>query len=453
MSDTVIKVDNLSKGYRIGTREGYQTFRETLADAAKAPFVRLRSALRKAHKAKEPDSQLPAPSSSLHAHSSEPPAPSSPLPAHTSMLSSRGDDHIWALKDVSFEVKRGEVVGIIGRNGAGKSTLLKILSKITEPTEGRVELKGRVGSLLEVGTGFHPELTGHENVYLYGAILGMDRWEVTRKFDEIVAFAELEKFIGTPVKRYSSGMYMRLAFAVAAHLEPEILLIDEVLAVGDVAFQKKCLGQMGKISSRGRTVLFVSHNMSAVEALCSNSIFLNQGRIEFTGCTNHAISIYLSDNITVQNIPIRYRNDREGAGNVRFTNIVVDAPEGIATGKNIAFLADYETIKDVSIKEFGLSIWSDREIRLISLSSEFKGQLGRIPGYGIVSCEILNFPLVAGHYQLNFFIRSTVGIEDYLIKALSFYVDSGDYFKTGKAVDPRWGAIAVDHNWNLQKGI
>ena len=198
-------------------------------------------------------------------------APGSPLSStdDTSSLSAPGsplsstDDTIWALKDVSFEVKRGEVVGIVGRNGAGKSTLLKILSRITEPTKGRVELRGRVGSLLEVGTGFHPELTGHENVYMYGAILGMDRWEVTRKFDEIVDFAGVEKFIETPVKRYSTGMYMRLAFAVAAHMETEILLVDEVLAVGDFAFQKKCLDKMERVGEEGRTVLFISHNMSA----------------------------------------------------------------------------------------------------------------------------------------------------------------------------------------------
>jgi len=254
VSETVIKVENLSKQYRIGAKEGYKTFRETLIDSAKAPFLLGRDIVKKIVR---------------------------PFPREVG--ASPTENTIWALKDVSFEVKQGEVVGIIGRNGAGKSTLLKILSKITEPTEGRVELRGRVGSLLEVGTGFHPELTGHENVYLYGAILGMDRWEVTRKFDQIIAFAELKKFVDTPVKRYSSGMYMRLAFAVAAHLEPEILLVDEVLAVGDAAFQKKCLGKMGSVAKEGRTVLFVSHSMASVASLCDSTILLEQGKIKSKG--------------------------------------------------------------------------------------------------------------------------------------------------------------------------
>ena len=287
MSETVIKVQNLSKQYRIGAREGYRTFRETLVDAAKAPFQRLDTAVRKGLRVvRSSDSKLSA-LRSVHTEGG------STLSAPGSKQSSRGDDLIWALRDVSFEVKQGEVVGIIGRNGAGKSTLLKILSKITEPTEGRVELRGRVGSLLEVGTGFHPELTGHENIYLYGAILGMDRWEVTRKFDEIVSFAELEKFIDTPVKKYSSGMYMRLAFAVAAHLEPEILLVDEVLAVGDAAFQKKCLGTMEGISKQGRTILFVSHNMQAIQFLCGSAIRLNAGRIADSGEPSTVVSGYL----------------------------------------------------------------------------------------------------------------------------------------------------------------
>lgn len=254
MAETIIEVENLSKRYRIGAREGYKTFRETLVDSVKAPFRRIANV-------------------------------GKPVPEA---------ETIWALKNVSFEVKKGEVLGIIGRNGAGKTTILKILSRITEPTEGRVELKGRVGSLLEVGTGFHPELSGHENIYLYGAILGMNRYEVTRKFDEIVAFAEIEKFIDTPVKRYSSGMYMRLAFAVAAHMETEILLVDEVLAVGDAAFQKKCLGKMGDVPKEGRTVLFVSHNMGAVGALCNSAMWLDSSNIAAHGEVKYVVNRYLN---------------------------------------------------------------------------------------------------------------------------------------------------------------
>ena len=256
MSTLAIRAENLSKKYRIGAREAYKTFREMLIDSAVAPFRRLKNI-------------------------------GKPIPK---------EEIIWALQDVSFEVKEGEVIGIIGRNGAGKTTLLRILSRITEPTKGRVTLKGRVASLLEVGTGFHPELTGHENIYLNGAILGMDRYEISRKFDEIVAFAEIARFLDTPVKRYSSGMYMRLAFAVAAHLDPEILLIDEVLAVGDAAFQKKCLGKMEDVAKEGRTVLFVSHNMGAVESLCNRAYLLDHGQVVQSGETQNVVSSYLAKN-------------------------------------------------------------------------------------------------------------------------------------------------------------
>jgi lipopolysaccharide transport system ATP-binding protein len=254
MSDIAIRVDKLSKRYRIGQSIDRSNGRKSLLQTAASPFRYLASTLRE-------------------------PAP---------------DEIIWALKDVSFEVKRGEVLGIIGRNGAGKSTLLKILSRITEPTQGRAEIHGRVGSLLEVGTGFHPELTGRENIYLSGAILGMRKVEIDRKFDEIVAFAEVEKFINTPVKRYSSGMYVRLAFAVAAHLEPEILLVDEVLAVGDMAFQKKCLGKMGNVAREGRTVLFVSHNMYTISSLCPSTILLRNGGVANQGASTQVIGQYLS---------------------------------------------------------------------------------------------------------------------------------------------------------------
>jgi lipopolysaccharide transport system ATP-binding protein len=265
MAATAIKIHDLAKEYQLlgpdKRHHRYRTLRDTIADAAKAPFVQAGRALRGER---------------------GPPRPKK--------------DRFWALDGVSFDIKAGEVVGLIGRNGAGKSTLLKILSRIVEPTRGRAEIRGRIGSLLEVGTGFHPELTGRENIYLNGAILGMRRAEINRKFDEIVAFAEVERFLDTPVKRYSSGMYVRLAFAVAAHLEPEILIVDEVLAVGDAEFQKKCLGKMQDVAGGGggRTVLFVSHSMDAVSTICSRGLLFDRGKIAFSGSAPDAVAQYLS---------------------------------------------------------------------------------------------------------------------------------------------------------------
>jgi lipopolysaccharide transport system ATP-binding protein len=256
MSDIAIRGEKLGKRYRIGERQRYLALRDVLTQAAKAPLRLFRAR-----------------------------APKS---------SSNGTGHIWALKDASFEVREGEVVGIIGRNGAGKSTLLKILARVTKPTEGFAKIRGRMGSLLEVGTGFHGELTGRENVYLSGAILGMKKREIVRKFDEIVAFAEVEKFIDTPLKHYSTGMQMRLAFAVAAHLEPEVLLVDEVLAVGDAEFQKKCLGKMDEVSRGGRTILFVSHNMGAITRICPRSTWLDGGRIVRSGPSCEVVAEYQS---------------------------------------------------------------------------------------------------------------------------------------------------------------
>lgn len=267
MSNPIIKVNDLSKRYRIGAKEqGYKTFREAIMDGISAP-VRNLAKLRKLTKFKSGQSQ------------------------------NDEEDVIWALKNASFEVNKGEVLGIIGRNGAGKTTILKILSRITEPTSGFAETNGRVSSLLEVGTGFHPELTGRENVFLNGAVLGMRKREVEQKFDEIVSFAEIEKFIDTPIKRYSSGMYVRLAFAVAAHLEPEILLVDEVLAVGDIPFQKKCLGKMDEVAKEGRTVLFVSHNMGVIKKLCTRAVLLHEGTVVMDGPTDKVISKYLGERI------------------------------------------------------------------------------------------------------------------------------------------------------------
>ncbi|HKR54720.1 MAG TPA: ABC transporter ATP-binding protein, partial [Gemmatimonadales bacterium] len=266
MSDDIaVRVDNIGKQYRIGTRRapGTVMLREVLTDLATAPFRKLRAL----------GQRLAAGTETLA------------RPARA--------DHIWALRNVSFTVPRGQVIGIIGPNGAGKSTLLKILSRITEPTEGRVEIHGRVGSLLEVGTGFHPELTGLENVFLSGALLGMRKTEIERNLDEIVAFSEIEKFIDTPVKHYSSGMYVRLAFSVAAHLEPEILIVDEVLAVGDVAFQRKCLNKMEDVHQHGRTILFVSHNMDAVTRLCERALLISSGGIQKDGPASDVASAYL----------------------------------------------------------------------------------------------------------------------------------------------------------------
>jgi len=290
MSDLAVKVENLGKLYRIGQIVGYSTLRESLMNVAYAPMRRLRQTgdRRQKTEQKTEDGRRKTEESGLRSPvSSQSPVsgPPSSVPGHGNFL--------WALKDVSFEVKRGEAVGIIGRNGSGKTTILKILSRITAPTEGRVEIHGRVGSLLEVGTGFHPELTGRENIYLNGAVIGMKRAEVKQKFDEIVAFSEIEKFLDTPVKRYSSGMYVRLAFAVAAHLEPEILIVDEVLAVGDAAFQKKCLGKMESAAQAGRTVVFVSHNMAAVTRLCPRAILLDGGKLSQDGLAHQVVSIYL----------------------------------------------------------------------------------------------------------------------------------------------------------------
>ncbi len=282
MSDIAIRVENLSKLYKIGARKNrHDTLRDHLAHGFKSLFSRNGR------------------SSSLASQPSTLSGQQSAVSGHPSSVDGRSDT-FWALKDVSFEIKHGEVIGFIGRNGAGKSTLLKILSRITQPSEGRGEIYGRVASLLEVGTGFHPDLSGRENIYLNGAILGMKKAEIERKFDEIVAFSEIEKFIDTPVKRYSSGMYVRLAFAVAAHLEPEILIVDEVLAVGDAAFQKKCLGKIEDTAQKGRTVLFVSHNMGAVSRLCGRVISLKNGNLQMDGLTEEVISKYLTDHASVE---------------------------------------------------------------------------------------------------------------------------------------------------------
>ena len=296
MTEIAIRTAGLGKQYRLGEREPYKTLRDTVAGIAASPWRAARRVLSRS----------------------------------SDTVRRRRDNTVWALREVSFELRQGEVVGIIGRNGAGKTTLLKILARITEPTEGWADVLGRVGSLLEVGSGFHPELTGRENVYLYGAIMGMKRSEIRRKFDEIVAFAEIGKFIDTPVKRYSSGMYMRLAFSVAAHLEPEVLVVDEVLAVGDAKFQQKCLGKMGEVAREGgRTVLFVSHNMDAVRRLCRRAIWLDQGRVREIGEAAHCIARYMTSGVAEAGKVVFAPPHAFGSGlPVRLHSVQVTAAEG-----------------------------------------------------------------------------------------------------------------------------
>jgi lipopolysaccharide transport system ATP-binding protein len=426
MSDTVIKVENLSKLYRIGAKEGYKTFRETLIDSAKAPFLVGRDIVKKVIK---------------------------PFPREAG--APHEENTIWALRNVSFEVKQGEVVGIIGRNGAGKSTLLKILSKITEPTEGRVELRGRVGSLLEVGTGFHPELTGHENVYLYGAILGMDRWEVTRKFDEIIAFAELEKFVDTPVKRYSSGMYMRLAFAVAAHLEPEILLVDEVLAVGDASFQKRCLGKMEDVSKEGRTVLFVSHNMAAVLGLCGVAIMLQEGTIGASGTVSNVVQTYLRSSKQKEKLSLQSRTDRRGSGLVRLCECkLCSDPHGEPISEFL--LCDHAHIVLTLDSKAELRIWIG--IKIIDAFGRvffsFNGrQRGFVPlvqkGKSKFILNIRALPLLEGEYTLSF-VCSTAGSNDAcddIERVASFTMHSKDLFGSGSPYTSANGLVFIDYDW------
>jgi len=421
MSDRVICTENLSKLYRIGEYQGgYRTLRETIVNAFSAPFRYLR---------RHPQSSNLNP----------------------------GLDSIWALKDVSFEVKRGEVVGIIGPNGAGKSTLLRILSRITEPTEGWAEIQGRVGSLLEVGTGFHHELTGRENIYLNGAILGMKKGEIDRKFDEIVAFAEIEKFIDTPVKRYSSGMRVRLAFAVAAHLEPEILLVDEVLAVGDAAFQKKCLGKMGEVAGEGRTVLFVSHNLAAIQALCTRAVLLKQGRLEIDGTADTTIQRYVQTWAWAKTHALKDRTDRRGNEKLKFTDIwfenVNGSPSPVATsGQDLRVVCRFKTQGFSSNNGviFSVGIQTLSGEKLMLFRNDYTGEVLReIPPLGLAVCTIPRFPLMAGTYRVDIYAEEVGEALDWVPFATELQVIEGDFFGTGKLKHPGFGPFLVDHAWSM----
>jgi lipopolysaccharide transport system ATP-binding protein len=343
----------------------------------------------------------------------------------------QGDEveEFWALKDVSFEVKQGEVVGIIGRNGAGKSTLLKILSRITEPTKGRILLGGRVASLLEVGTGFHPELTGRDNIFLNGAILGMTQREIRKKFDEIVAFAEVEKFLDTPVKHYSSGMYVRLAFAVAAHLEPEILIVDEVLAVGDTEFQKKCLGKMSEVSRKdGRTVLFVSHNMEAVLKLCNRGIVFESGRIRTIGDTKAVVQFYLdsqSASPRVVDFSSRER-PRDFAGKARLASAAPSDAKSdwsIPFGRLLSLDLSIDVQALVADVEIIIGIFSLRGFEVASWSNKCSNVKPKVrPGINTFRIEFDHLRLLPGRYFLGFALRSGRGVEDHIAEAVFFEI-------------------------------
>ncbi|MEX0777519.1 MAG: ABC transporter ATP-binding protein [Phycisphaeraceae bacterium] len=379
MSRPAIQVNQLTKQYRIGVREqAATTFREAAVNSLLTPWRRLRAA-----------------GGHGNGHGV-----------------SEADSRFFALRDVNFHVQPGETVGIIGHNGAGKSTLLKILSRITEPTSGEVRLRGRVASLLEVGTGFHPELTGRENVYLNGAILGMKKAEIERNFDRIVAFAEVDRFLDTPVKRYSSGMYVRLAFAVAAHLEPEILIVDEVLAVGDAAFQKKCLGRMGSVAHAGRTVLFVSHNMGAVRALCRRAVWLHQGQARMDGPAAEVVDAYLRTLSTAHEgrIDVHESPRQHGWGDqLRITGVVLNDGEPVRHGEPLEARLEYQTTTEVTDASLGLGFATLDGVRLVTIDTDLEDErrVGLPAGRrGAVQLRIERFDLQPGSYLIDIGARS-----------------------------------------------
>jgi lipopolysaccharide transport system ATP-binding protein len=364
----------------------------------------------------------------------------------------------WALRDINFEVKRGETFGIVGHNGAGKSTLLKILSRVTPPTEGRARLMGRVGALLEVGTGFHPELTGRENIFLNGAILNMKRREIASKFDEIVEFADIGPFLDTPVKRYSSGMQMRLAFAVAAHLEPEILIIDEVLSVGDAAFQEKSLGRMEAVAGEGRTVIFISHNLNAIRSLCDRAILLSGGRMEAEGDVSDVVDAYIGGVMSEAQQTLAERENRIGSGQLRYTDLrierageVIDSP---ATGKDFDVVIGYETHDGQPLERvnFGISITAHGDEKpVMNMYTETTGfRAHHVPRRGEIRCRVERCPLPAGEYYIDCWADIQGRMLDALHRAGDLTVGGGDYYGSGREqIGHR--TVLVDHSWSLEE--
>ena len=366
-------------------------------------------------------------------------------------------DLFRALEGISFDISRGEIIGVIGGNGAGKSTLLKVLSRITAPTSGWIGLSGRVASLLEVGTGFHPELTGRENIYLNGAILGMSSREISRKFDEIVEFAEISQFIDTPVKRYSSGMYVRLAFSVAAHLESEILLVDEVLAVGDIAFQKKCLGKMEDIGSSGRTILFVSHNMAAIENLCTKALVLKDGRVDFHGNVKEGIEHYHaffgeSEGINLEDVP------RSGDGRARISDVWFSDAEGnrlpiLKSGQEVQLhIAVNPVAEKCSNLILAAGITTLQGEGVLHLSTETGGlPLPSLDTATVLTCTIPRLTLRGGYYSINLFLSANGIVTDWLQGGYRFQIEDADFYRTGKLPPEGYSTFLADFSWAIAK--
>jgi lipopolysaccharide transport system ATP-binding protein len=359
------------------------------------------------------------------------------------------DEIFWALRDISFELYQGDVLGVIGRNGAGKSTLLKILSRITDPTEGRAEVHGRVGSLLEVGTGFHPELTGSENIYLNGAILGMKRAEITNKFDEIVAFAGVESFIDTPVKHYSSGMFMRLAFSVAAHLEAEMLMVDEVLAVGDAEFQKRCLNKMGSIAQSGRTVLLVSHNMASIANLCASSLLLHEGHLDSYGPTSDIIDRYMQLS-NYQNGVSEMFDKTRFIERMRLVNDKGETQDVISAGDPLSLEITLKNTHKLATPQLAVFICNHVGDRLFMLSNDIQGRLS-IPHADRVSVRVDTGPLnlLPGYYTIDIGIGGGYDRQEHLQNALGFSIEYADVFKTGKLPNSKQGILAQRAQWSI----
>ncbi|MGA7711095.1 MAG: ABC transporter ATP-binding protein [Rhizomicrobium sp.] len=422
-TDTVISVEKLSKSYLVGHETargaGYQTLRETITRSVRS-FGRTAVDMARGRQIIQGDEI----------------------------------EEFWALKDVSFKIKRGEAVGIIGRNGAGKSTLLKILSRITEPTSGRIVIRGRVASLLEVGTGFHQELTGRENIFLNGAILGMTRREIKAKFDEIVEFSGVERFLDTPVKRYSSGMYVRLAFAVAAHLEPEILIIDEVLAVGDLGFQRKCLGKMRDVAEAGRTVLFVSHNLTAIVGLTDQAILLEQGQVMTTGPSKEVVSLYLHSTNEKRRASGDYSIYRrahrlEGHVEIRSIRVCEQEPGTLTVGvcDHVSIDLELDVRRAVEQAIIVISVLNEQlEIIATVISTDFGFNIVLGVGVHTIRCDIPALPLIPGDYQLNVAVAESAGVLswDVLESVPGFRIEGGQNTAWLQASD-RPGVLLIDN--------